>query len=380
MAVAYGGDPEFEPIPGVVGVQRAVNSADDVILVDGRYYLCQDAIWFVGNSANGPWAVADSIPDAIYSIPPESPAHKTTYVDVYDSDEETVTSGYTSGYTGVTVSVGLALYGTGWYYPPYFWYPYPWYPSYWWHPYSYGVGAWYNPYRGTYGRGAVAYGPYGGYGRFASYNPSTGTYARGGAAWGPYQAGGWASAYNPSTGARGATRQYANAYERWGSSVVARNGEWARTASYSNADGTVGGIRTSQGGGAIVGSGESGRGGIARTGNDDLYVGRDGTVYRRQDGDWQVNDGGGWGDVERSGDARARAETAGLDRATVQQRAGDRGGFDRNVSRDNLNRQLNRDARARMDGQRRSSVNRSYSNRGRSRSMGARSRGVRRRR
>jgi len=378
-AVAYGGEPEFEPISGAPGVARAVNTADDVLRVGDRYYLCQDAIWFVGNGPSGPWVVADSIPDAIYGIPAESPAHKTTYVDVYESDEETVTSGYTSGYTGVTVSVGVAMYGTGWYYPPYFWYPYPWYPAYYWHPYSYGVGAWYNPYRGTYGRAAVAYGPYGGYGRFASYNPGTGTYARGGAAWGPYQAGGWATAYNPSTGTRGATRQYANPYERWGTSVVARDGEWARTASYQNADGSVGAVRTSRGGEAIVGSGERGQGGIARTGNDDLYVGKDGTVYRRQDGDWQVNSGDGWGNVDRSA-AQDRVST--MDRSAAQDRAAQRqsgGGFDRNISNADLQRQLNRDAQSRLSGQQRSQMTRNYSG-GRTRNTGARSRGGGRRR
>jgi hypothetical protein len=46
--------------------------------------------------------------------------------------------------------------------------------------------AWCNPYIGTYGRGAVVYGPYGGAGGFAAYYPRTGTYARGGAVYGPY--------------------------------------------------------------------------------------------------------------------------------------------------------------------------------------------------
>ena len=60
---------------------------------------------------------------------------------------------------------------------------------------------WYNPWTGAYGRGAVAYGPYGGAGVGARYNPWTGTYARGAAAYGPYGARGVAQAYNPRTGA-----------------------------------------------------------------------------------------------------------------------------------------------------------------------------------
>ena len=56
------------------------------------------------------------------------------------------------------------------------------------------IHASYNPWTGAYGRGAVAYGPYGGAGVGARYNPRTGTYARGAAAWGPYGARGAATA------------------------------------------------------------------------------------------------------------------------------------------------------------------------------------------
>ena len=48
------------------------------------------------------------------------------------------------------------------------------------------VAPWYKPDTGTFGRGAVMYGPYGGAGGFAAYYPRTGTYARGGVADGPY--------------------------------------------------------------------------------------------------------------------------------------------------------------------------------------------------
>jgi hypothetical protein len=58
------------------------------------------------------------------------------------------------------VGWGCAMWGTGWYYPPYIglggYYPvyYPWYPSY-------GYGAWYNPWNGAYTRAGAAYGPAG---------------------------------------------------------------------------------------------------------------------------------------------------------------------------------------------------------------------------
>ena len=99
-------------------------------------------------------------------------------------------------------------------------------------------------------RGSVAYGPYNARGFAEAYNPRTGTYARGGFAYGPYQAGGWASAYNPRTGSFAATRQGANTYSSWGSSVVKRGNDWARTARYSDSRGSVAGLRTSEGGAA----------------------------------------------------------------------------------------------------------------------------------
>ena len=118
------------------------------------------------------------------------------------------------------VAWGCAVWGTGWYYPPYVWYGgyypvyYPYYPTY-----GYAPGTTRGP--GTYGRGAVAYGPYGGAGASARYNPRTGTYARGAAAWGPYGARGAAQAYNPRTGAYAQTRQGASVYGSWGSTLRA---------------------------------------------------------------------------------------------------------------------------------------------------------------
>ena len=168
-------------------MHRVVNSPNDVLMVDGVYFLCLDAVWYRAETAEGPWVVADTIPAAIYAIPPSSPSYHVTHVHVYESDDDSVSTGYTSGYFGVHVGFGIAMYGSGWYYPPFYgygaYYGYPYYPYYYPYPYSYGASAWYNPNTGMYGRSASAYGPYGGYGRAASYNPETGTYARGGAVW-----------------------------------------------------------------------------------------------------------------------------------------------------------------------------------------------------
>jgi len=41
----FQGDPLFEPIEGTE-MQRAVNSYDDIILLDATYYLCESAVWY----------------------------------------------------------------------------------------------------------------------------------------------------------------------------------------------------------------------------------------------------------------------------------------------------------------------------------------------
>jgi hypothetical protein len=163
--VKYVGEPKFEPITGTA-VSYATNTPNDVFLLNGRYFLCLEGVWFASPTPNGPWEAADKVPDEIYSIPPSSSKHNVTYVTVYNSTPETVTYGYTSGYVGVYVGYGVAMWGTGYYYPPYYGYGYYAYPVYW--PcayYTYGASAWYNPVTGAYGRGSAVYGPYGGYRR-----------------------------------------------------------------------------------------------------------------------------------------------------------------------------------------------------------------------
>ena len=141
ILVFYQGDPKFGPI-AETGVQRAINSSNDVLLYEGVYYLCENAVWYRSDSAEGPWAVADMIPAAIYDIPPSSAAYHVTHVHVYDSDSDSVSTGYTSGYFGIHVGFGIAMYGSGWYYPPY-WGRY-YYPR----PPTWGLHVGYNPWTG----------------------------------------------------------------------------------------------------------------------------------------------------------------------------------------------------------------------------------------
>lgn len=298
--VQYVGEPKFEPIAGT-SVSYAANTPNDVLRVGNSYFLCLDGIWLVGTAPNGPWQAADQIPEEIYAIPPESPKYNVTYVTVEDSTPTTVSYEYTAGYTGMYISSSVVMWGTGFYYPPYYaWGYYP-YPVYWPYPYyTYGASAWYNPATRMYGRGSAVYGPYGGYGRGAAYSPSTGAYAWGQKAWGSYGAAASGGFYNPKTGTWGGGYRASNGYQSWSQSVVGRGDQWARTASYSDTRGSVGAIQTSTGGKGVAVRGSQGQGFVARSGAGDVYAGRDGNVYKRdQAGNWYRNNGGVWDSVSR---------------------------------------------------------------------------------
>ena len=260
LVVSYAGEPQFKPIQGTE-LTYAVNTTFEVIGVGGKYYVCHQGVWFVGPSPTGPWALADNVPPAIYTIPPSNPLYNVTYVSVYGATPAAVTYGYTAGYAMGFVTAGLLVYGTGYYYPPYvvpgvvpayFPYPYSYAGSVRYNPAS---GAWarggtvygpyggaatagtaYNPATGAWAHGAAVYGPYGGAGAWSAYNPSTGTYAHGSAAWGPNGGTANASFYNPRYGVSGSTTQNANAYSRWGSSTISGPNQTVNTASGSNAE------------------------------------------------------------------------------------------------------------------------------------------------
>ena len=328
-AVAYDGDPKFEPIE-MTTVSRAVNTDKQILKVGDLYYLCADGVWFVSKTATGPWTVADMIPKEIYEIPISSPAHNVTYVTVEDANDDDVTFAAAAAYTGMMVAWGTTVWGSGWYYPPYY-YPGAFYPAY--YPYypSYGYGARYNPWNGAYTRGGAVYGPYGGAGYGARYNPTTGTWARGAAAYGPAGARGAINAYNPRTGAVGSSIQGSNVYGSWGSTAVRRGDDWARTSRVTrNATGTTSRLTQGSGGGqALTRRGAQGNGVVGRTAGGDVYAGRDGNIYRNQGGSWQKYQNGGWANAERpvgtAGAVGDRAAQSGVNRDTLGQLNSDRG-------------------------------------------------------
>lgn len=54
LEVRYDGEPQFKAIEGT-GIEYAVNTSSQVLRIDGRYYACDEAVWFVAAQAAGPW-------------------------------------------------------------------------------------------------------------------------------------------------------------------------------------------------------------------------------------------------------------------------------------------------------------------------------------
>lgn len=331
LEVKYDGDPQFKTIEGT-NLQYAVNSATPVIKIDSEtYYAVENAVWFVGASSAGPWAVADSVPAAIYSIPPSSSLHFVTYVKIYRSTPDAVHVGYTPGYYGTVVSssTSTVVYGTGWYYPPYvgnYWYG---------SPYTYGVGAastwssesgwsitigvgytnfypYYYPWWGPWGYyGPCCWRPAWGVG-YAGY-VGTNVYGRWGnaayastrAAWANSSSGNYGGAnratfQNAQRGTVGVAGRGANFNAYTGNTVAGRGAVW-----YDPKTGVTKGVGAGYVGDTYTGQGPVRRGGVAyntstRTpiaaGSNNIYAGKNGDVFRYnpQTGNWSQNGANGW--------------------------------------------------------------------------------------
>lgn len=303
VTVAYSGKPQFKPVAGTA-VQYAVNTPNAVLLVDGRYYCCDQGVWFTSAGASGPWSLCTSVPAAIYTIPPSCPLHNVTYVVVQSASPTNVIYCQTAGYSGEYVAAsGVVMFGAGmvlgaliaddhddfyYYYPP---------PVH----YSYGCGAVYHHgYGGYYSATHVAYGPYGGVSRTAAYNPYTGTYVRGASAYGPYGSTSVRQAYNPYTGGYAQGARVNTAAGSAGRFSATRDGESAWGGYRTSAYGSAAGVKTSEGSGAVAWDTQRGEGAVAKSKDGDFYAAKDGTVYKRdEDGGWSKNTGSGWESVDR---------------------------------------------------------------------------------
>ena len=151
IEVKYDGEPKFEGITGTT-MKYAVNCDKSVLLIDNKYYAVENAVWFVSDKPIGPWTVSVERPDGVDDIPPESPVYNVKYVYVYDSTPDVVYVGYLPGYNYSYVYAGVVVYGSGYYYQP--WYGAYYYPR----PVTYGYGVHYNPYTGWGFTVGVSYG------------------------------------------------------------------------------------------------------------------------------------------------------------------------------------------------------------------------------
>lgn len=140
--VTYNGDPRFQSIPGT-DMQYAVNTSSSVILDRGTYYTVDNGVWFQSEDGpEGPWVVSTNRPPDVDRIPPSSPLYNTKYVYIYDITPDYVYMGYTPGYLNTFIYGPTVVYGTGFYYDPWFdgfYYARPW---------TWGFNMCYNPWAG----------------------------------------------------------------------------------------------------------------------------------------------------------------------------------------------------------------------------------------
>ena len=180
-SVNYDGDPQFAPLQGT-DMQYATNTGSSVIQENGVYYSVDNGVWFQAPNPNGPWTVATERPAEVDQIPPTSPDYNLKYVYVYDVTPDYVYMGYTPGYLNAYIYGPTVVYGTGFYYNPWFngfYYPRPW---------SWGFGFGYNPYVGW----SIGFG----YG-FGWFHGGWGMGWHGG--WGGWRGGWWGpAAYHPA--------------------------------------------------------------------------------------------------------------------------------------------------------------------------------------
>ena len=144
VSVSYDGTPKFQPIDGT-SVYYALNASTTVLKISGRFYAVDNGIWFEAPGPSGPWMVAAAVPYEVQKIPPSAPVYYVRYVYVYDYTPDVVYVGYTPGYYCSYVYHGAVVYGTGYYYRPW------WRTVYRPHPVTFGFGAHYNPYTGWWG-------------------------------------------------------------------------------------------------------------------------------------------------------------------------------------------------------------------------------------
>lgn len=287
VTVKYDGEPKFEIIDGTT-LSYAVNTSSSVILSEKTYYVCDNAIWFNGKSPTGPWTVSTEVPKDVQKIPASSPVYNVKYVYIYESTPEVVYVGYTPGYVGCYAYGSTIVYGTGYYYNP--WYGPYYYPR----PVTYGMAMHYNPYMGwSVGVSVHVGGPYyGGWYGPPMYRP-------------PYYAhhhhyyGGGGNNININTGnninINGGNNIYNNHKNGVRPSTRPATGQANRNnASTRPANGQGNNARQGQGSTMPANSGTKNNGSV--------MTDKSGNVYQKQGQDWKQNNGNNWQSTQNNRD------------------------------------------------------------------------------
>jgi len=300
VEVSFDGNPEFKKIDSTE-VSYAENCDKTVLLVKDKYYCVDDGIWFESDKATGPYVVSVNRPAEVDDIPPESPVYNVKYVYIYDSTPEVVYVGYTPGYTCSYVYGGVVVYGTGWYYYP--WYRTVYYPR----PVTWGFRVHYNPWTGW----GFSYG--------MSWGWFSVGFHRGPGWWGPrgyrygYRHGfhrgyrhGYRHGYHHGmrAGYRAgyrAGRNSSNVYRNRASGVRSTGTRAGNNQAYAARNRAGTGNRATTGNRGNISNNQAGAGN--RTGartqpstkQNNVYAGRDGNVYRRDNsGNVQQRNNGQW--------------------------------------------------------------------------------------
>jgi hypothetical protein len=323
-SISVDGGAQLKPIAGT-NMEYVANASRPIIrLSDNTWYACVNGAWLVGPSPNGPWALATSVPNEIYSIPPNSPMHYVTYVQVYRATDDSVFVGYTNGYTGQLVSEdGTVVYGTGYDYQP--WIGADWYAPIW--SYGYGANLGWTPWYGwRYGAGygyAMGWGGYGvgsyrGVNRWGAGNwgVSTGNvYDQWGFRSSAYNA---TAGYDAITGNRWYDRASVSYNSRTGIAAAGQRFAVGNAFTGTYATGTRGVAYDSRTGRAVdYGSIRGPNGGAVRVGNT-VFADRDGNVSR-----WDPRSG--WQDYGNRGQWRNTTDAGRINRYEGQRAARDVG-------------------------------------------------------
>jgi hypothetical protein len=282
--VVYDGEPEFIEIRGTSPiVSYAINSPNDVFLASGLYYALVDGIWFVAGTPLGPWAVAEKVDQAIYSIPEDSPKHNATYVRVYESTPDNVVVGYTSGYSGSYVAAtGVLMFGLGLLAGNH-WKDHR-YRHYHDHYHGYGTGARYRFGRG-YARdaGPLLYGPHAGISGRVAYDPISRRYHRGRFMRDAHSSDFSHRVHGPFSDRYRTHTIISTPYDSWGGKVVTKGEKWKKADHHKRSQrGSHVGKRSSHQQRAERAGREAGKRFKSSRKRDDsnLFVGKNDQIYK----------------------------------------------------------------------------------------------------